>query len=110
MGVAVAALLCWWVVAGCESTSTVDSVITVAPTNVVLTASSLTATFTASMASTNRTLALPLVWTVSDGSLGAIQSSQGLTAVYVSTGKLGNNAVTVRDQTYAEGMALVTQQ
>ena len=84
--------------------------ITISPADTVLTTSNRTAVFTASLVGTNRTLVLPLTWTVGDGSLGAIKSSLGLSAVYESTGKLGNNTVIVRDQTYAEGVVSVTQQ
>ena len=110
MGEAVLVGVCWWGIAGCDATTTADTVITISPADTVLTTSNRTAVFTASLASTNRTLVLPLIWTVGDGSLGAIKSSQGLSAVYESTGNLGNNTVIVRDQTYSEGMASVLQQ
>jgi hypothetical protein len=55
-------------------------------------------------------LALPLVWTASDAALGGIKSSAGVTAIYQSTGKVGNNVITVRDQGESEGIAVITQQ
>jgi hypothetical protein len=42
--------------------------------------------------------------------LGDIKSSAGVTAIYQSTGKAGNNVISVRDQGDSEGVAVVTQQ
>ena len=113
MGLAILVAACWWVVAGCESTSTTDSVMTItAPTGALpLTASNRTVVLTANLQfATNRTAVLPLTWSVSDQSLGTIKQSEALSAVYESTGTPGNNTVTVRDQTYAEGILLIPQQ
>jgi hypothetical protein len=55
------------------------------------------------------TLFLPLEWSVSDPSLGTIISSAGFSAVYRSTGKVGDNVVTVRDQGDAAGTTVVVQ-
>jgi hypothetical protein len=70
----------------------------------------MVATFTASAADTNNVLNLPLQWSVADATLGRIQAEAGVTAVYLSTGKIGNNVVTVRDQSGVEGVAAVSQQ
>lgn len=94
---------------GCETTESTDTVITVTPASPELEGALATQTLTASTASSNAVLALPLVWTVSDTSLGNIQASAGLSAVYTSTGKTGNNVVTVRDQGQAEGIATIIQ-
>ena len=110
MGVILVAALSWFWVAGCESTSTADSAITVTPSAVTLTDSNRTVMLAASLASSNKVLVLPLNWSVSDPSLGTIKASQGLSAVYESTGHVGNNTVTVRDQASSDGLALITQQ
>jgi hypothetical protein len=54
-------------------------------------------------------LVLPLVWSVSDSSLGVIKASEGMTAIYESTGTIGNNTITVRDQGDKAGVAVVNQ-
>ena len=94
---------------GCDTTETTDSALSVTPSSVVLTNAADTVAFTAASGGTNATLVLPLVWTVSDDSLGIIKSSAGVTAIYESKGKVGNNTVTVRDQGQAEGIAMVNQ-
>lgn len=93
---------------GCDTTKTSDIVIVVTPSAPELTGAMATTTFSAAGSASN-SLALPLMWTVSDSSLGTIRSAVGVSAVYQSTGKKGNNIVTVRDQGEAEGMATVTQ-
>ncbi len=110
LGILVAAVFAVASLVGCETTETADSVITVTPASSTLNGTLATATLTASTASTNMALALPLVWTVANPSLGNIRASTGLTAVYESTGRVGNNIVTVRDQGQAEGMATIVQQ
>lgn len=93
---------------GCETTETTETVITVSPGSATLHGGLATTNLTASV-SENTTLALPLVWSVSNPALGNIQGSSGLTAVYTSTGRAGNNVVTVRDQGQAEGIATIVQ-
>jgi hypothetical protein len=56
-----------------------------------------------------RPLALPLIWSVADPSLGTIVEAAGYSAVYQRTTKRGVNSVLVRDQYGAEGIAGVTQ-
>ncbi len=94
--------------AGCESTSTTSSVITVTPANADLTVSNKVQVFTASMTSSNG-LILPLIWEVSDTKLGTIKSSVGASAIYESSGAVGYNTITVRDQASSEGMAIAKQ-
>lgn len=96
-------------VAGCEVANTPDTAITVTPGSVVLSGETNTQVFVASAAGTNAELALPLVWTVDDSSVGIIKSSAGMSAVYESTGVIGNNSVRVRDQGESEGVAIVSQ-
>lgn len=97
-------------IAGCESTSTTDSVIAVTPPSATLSSSNNTQVFTAAMTSSNATLVLPLVWAVSDVNLGSIKSSVGASAVYESKGGTGNNTITVHDQASGEGLAVVKQE
>ena len=97
---------------GCESTETTGSAITVTLSASTITGKGAVTLTAASSGGTNATtgLALPLVWTVSDASLGDIKSSAGVTAIYESSGKVGNNAITVHDQGDSEGVAVVVQQ
>jgi len=94
---------------GCETTETADNALSITPSSIALTNVNDTVTFTVGSGGTNATLALPLIWTVSDNSLGTIKSSAGLAAIYESKGKVGNNTITVRDQGQAEGLAVVNQ-
>ncbi len=100
---------------GCESTETTESAITVTvePAGGVLVGRNATATLTASImiADSNSTesLVLPLEWNVSEGSLGAITKSGGLSAVYVSNGREGANTISVKDRIGRKGVAAVTQ-
>jgi hypothetical protein len=100
-------------IVGCESTETTGSAITVTLSASTITgkgAVTLTAASGGGGTNTTAGLALPLVWTVSDAALGHIKSSAGVTAVYESSGKVGNNAITVYDQGDSEGVAVVVQQ
>ena len=94
-------------IVGCETTTTTDNVITISPASVTLTNDWATATFTASFASTNVALALPLEWSVSDPARGTIRASGGLTAIYEGKNVAGNNVITVRDQGNSSGIAVV---
>ncbi len=100
--------IAWFCGLGCETTESSDTVITVTPASPELKGSLAIQTFTASGVASNE-LALPLIWTVSNPNLGVIRSTAGLSAVYESTGKVGNNIITVRDQGQAEGMATAIQ-
>ena len=51
-------------------------------------------------------LVLPLIWTVSKPGLGTFTSASAYDAVYVSTGALGSNIITVRDQMGASATAI----
>lgn len=95
---------------GCESTETVDNAITVTPSSAIVTTDVSMVTFTASLTSTNVSLILPLVWTVGDPTMGHIRAAEGVTAVYESTSKKGNNTVHVRDQGDSEGVATVVSE
>ncbi len=94
---------------GCESTSTADEVITLTPASATLTGEGATASFVASITSTNAELVLPLEWAVGSGNLGRILSTAGLTAIYESNGKIGNNTISVKDQVGQAGVAVINQ-
>lgn len=92
---------------GCEATKTTDNVLTISPASVTLTNDWATVVFTASAGGTNTSMALPLLWSVSDPLRGTIRASGGLTAIYEGKNLGGNNTVTVRDQGDNEGIAVV---
>ena len=94
---------------GCESTSTADEVITLTPASATLSGKGATASFVASVTSTNAELVLPLEWAVGSGNLGRILSTAGLTAIYESNGKIGNNTISVQDQVGQAGVAVINQ-
>jgi hypothetical protein len=109
LGVAVA-VASGVMITGCETTETTDNAMTITPDSVILTNSVSLATFTASTSSTNVPLILPLIWSVGDASMGHIRASDGMTAIYESTSKKGNNTVHVRDQGDSEGVASVVME
>jgi len=94
----------------CESTTT-NTHIAVEPSSVELTKKgdvvSFTATYSPGDESTSNTLYMPLVWTVSNPDLGQISATGGRGAVYECYGIVGDNAITVKDQGSAEGVAIV---
>ena len=96
-------------VTGCESTSSAEEVITVTPASATLVGQRATASFVASATSTNSPLVLPLEWSIARGDLGKLLSAEGVTAVYESNGKVGNNTITVKDKIGQSGVAVVNQ-
>ncbi len=97
-------------IGGCETTETTDNSMTITPGAVILSNDTSLVTFTASLASTNVALILPLEWSVGDSSMGHIRAAAGVTAVYESTNKKGNNTVHVKDQGDSEGVATVVME
>ncbi|MBU0676583.1 MAG: hypothetical protein KJ626_00570 [Verrucomicrobia bacterium] len=95
---------------GCEETteSSDGNVIIFSASTNVLTGVGAVVTWTVTNAA-DASLFLPLIWTADDTSLGNITAAEGVTAVYESTGKVGNNTVTVRDQGDAIGITVVIQ-
>lgn len=94
---------------GCEEAEGLDG-LTIDPSSATLTTNGQTVVFTVTGGITNRTLALPLSWSVSDGSLGQILNSSGYSATYQRNGDaLGSNTITARDQYENEGYATVRQ-
>ena len=70
------------------------------------------ASLTASMGGSGNaitTLFLPLEWRVGNTSLGTISSIEGYSAVYVSSGNVGANTISVRDQRGNSGTIGITQ-
>ena len=94
----------------CESTTT-NTHIAVEPASAEVTKKgdvvAFTATYTPGDDSTSNTLYMPLEWTVSNPELGQISASGGRGAVYECYGIVGDNAITVKDQGSAEGVAIV---
>ncbi len=105
----VAVVVAGMAIVGCETTTTADNVISISPASLTLSNSVEAVVFTASMTSTNASLVLPLVWSVSATGLGTISASGGLTAVYQPNDVRGNNTITVRDQGDNSGIAVVIQ-
>jgi uncharacterized lipoprotein YajG len=106
----VGALVSGIMITGCETTETTDNAMTITPGAAILTNEVSLVTFTVSTASTNVALILPLIWSVGDASMGHIRASDGMTAIYESTSKKGNNTVHVRDQGDSEGVASVVME
>lgn len=94
--------------AGCESANGLAGV-QLSPSSATISPTSNSVTFVATLNVTNTTLALPLTWSLANGSLGRIVGSSGLNAVYVGNGQAGNNVITVKDQYGNEGAASITQ-
>ncbi len=93
---------------GCEEATGLDG-LTISPSSVTLTTNLQVTTFSVSgLTNASDTLALPLTWSVSDASLGAITASSGASAIYQRTSVDGVNTVTARDQYDNEGYATVT--
>ena len=96
---------------GCESAGNTDGV-SLSPSGVTLGSGSTNgANAVVFTAVVHDPLALPLVWSVSNPSLGTIVSASGSNATYsANTGRTGNNIVTVQDQYDNKGSAVITQQ
>jgi hypothetical protein len=93
--------------AGCEDATGLEG-LTIEPGNVTLSTNGQTVVLEVVGGITNRDLALPLVWSVSDGNLGQILSSSGFRATYRRNSGGGSmNTVTARDQYDNEGYATI---
>jgi hypothetical protein len=91
---------------GCEEARGLEGLV-VEPDQVTLNPGTNSLVFTVTGVSNN--LALPLIWSVSDSSLGRLIGTSGYRATYVSSDKVGQNFVVVRDQYDNEGYAVVNQ-
>jgi len=99
-----------FIASGCERT-TEDQALTISPRDTRLTwnqAVTLVVTLPEG-ADPERTIQYPLEWRVSNPALGSITRAGGNSAVYVAERGSGANAVFVRDQTGAEGVASIVQ-
>lgn len=94
------------VLTGCESADGLSG-LTISPESVTLSTESNTVVL--AVVGVSNSLALPLEWSVSDGSLGSIVSSSGYTATYRRTDANGTQTVTARDQYKNEGYATIEQ-
>jgi hypothetical protein len=93
-------------VSGCESRDK-DANIAVTPQTTDLVGPGDTVVLVA--ADPDADLVMPLVWSVSNPSIGGILSASGDSAVYESNGTWGQNTITVLDQSDREGVAVVEQ-
>lgn len=92
---------------GCEDAKGLEG-LTIDPASATISTNGMTKILTVTGGITNRDLALPLVWSVSDGSIGQIVSSSGLTATYRRNSGAGSqNTVTAIDQYENEGYATI---
>ena len=107
IGLAVGFVLVMLLAVGCEKTNT-SITLDVTPVSSEIQVRDAVS-LKASSSDAERTIYYPLVWSVSDGSLGSIQNAAGDTAIYVASRKAGVNSIIVKDQVGAEGLAMVTQ-
>jgi len=92
---------------GCEEAKNLRG-LTIEPSYVELSGGSNTVILSVS-GITNNTLALPVVWQVTNPGLGAITARSGSSAVYARRAAVGDNTVIARDQYNNEGYATVSQ-
>lgn len=91
---------------GCEDRDTNDD-ISVTPKTSTLNGAGATVVLTVD--DPDASLVRPLMWSVSNPSLGGILSAAGDSAVYESNGTRGQNSVKVIDQSDREGVVVVEQ-
>ncbi len=92
---------------GCEDAKGLEG-LTIDPASATISTNGMSVVLTVTGGITNRDLALPLTWSVSDGNIGQITSSSGLTATYRrNSGAGAQNTVTAIDQYDNEGYATI---
>ena len=92
---------------GCEEASGLEG-LKIDPASATIATNGQTVVFTVVGGVTNRDLALPLQWRVSDERIGRIISSSGFSAIYQRTGGSSQvNTITAIDQYDNEGYATV---
>jgi len=92
---------------GCEEATGLEG-LTIEPGNVTLSTNGQVVVLEVVGGITNRDLALPLTWSVSDANIGQIISSSGFRATYRRNSGGGTaNTVTARDQYDNEGYATI---
>jgi hypothetical protein len=113
--VGVLAIVLLVIMTGCEDAET-GSALSVTPSEVNVTGVGATSYFTVAARvdageATNRNeeIIYPLVWSVSNPTLGGMMSSAGDSAVYESNGRKGQNVVFVKDGFGREGLAVINQ-
>ena len=89
---------------GCEDATGLDG-LTIDPSSAIMSTNGQTVVLTVVGGVTNRDLALPLEWRVSDANLGRIISSSGFSATYQRLAGGGVNTITATDQYDNEGYA-----
>lgn len=94
-------------ISGCEDRDTGANIV-ITPQSSTITGVGTTVVLVA--ADPNTDLVMPLMWSVSNPSIGGILSASGNSAVYESNGTRGQNTVTVTDSTDREGVAAISQQ
>ena len=104
LGVVISAAI---VLSGCDSAEGVSG-LQVSPSSVTLSGSNNTVILTAAVSSD---LALPLVWTVANPSLGTVNYSSGSNAIYIANSQQkGNQVVMAEDQHNNQGSVSIVQQ
>jgi hypothetical protein len=93
---------------GCEEATGLSG-LSITPSSVTLSTNNQQVVFSVSDTEIDDELALPLAWSVSDGSLGSILFSSGTSATYQRTDANGVNTLVVRDQYDNEGYATINQ-
>lgn len=108
--------------AGCEEVNT-DSALIILPDKAVLTNRGDTVTLTvwdadyppppdmypSGITNLQEKILLPLEWRVSNPALGIIAAQGGYTAIYESSGRIGQNYIWARDRGGREGVAAIEQ-
>jgi hypothetical protein len=93
---------------GCDEAKGLNGLALV-PASVTLSTNGQSVVITVTSSYTNGNLALPLVWSVSDPTLGNVTHSSGFSATYVRLNVNGVNTVIARDQYENEGYASIQQ-
>jgi hypothetical protein len=91
---------------GCEEARGLEGLV-IDPAQITLNPGTNSVVFT--VTGVSNIMALPLVWSMSDGSLGRFVGTSGYQATYASSDKVGQNTIIARDQYDNEGYAVINQ-
>ena len=108
---AIRCLVMLWVLAlmpGCDDAEK-GNALSIDPASSDVSGRGATLLLTAMVAVEDEEVILPLAWSVQNPSLGGILSSAGMTAVYRSSGAIGQNVVFCKDRFGREGLAVINQ-
>jgi hypothetical protein len=94
---------------GCEEASGLGG-LTIKAATTTLTAETRTLDVSAEGVDQTNSLALPLVWSVSNPELGTLSGATGVTAIYTRTQQNGINTLSVMDQYENEGYLAIRQE